>query len=311
MTVLKNLLFKPPYIGLLAFVGVFIVQGLGHTIMIVMEDLLGHEWMFQAAFAMGLVGLAMLLYGMTRPGETAATWWGFTAAMLLWTGWIEFTFIEYAHQMKVAPILGPGGEIEIKPEYLVMEASVAVLICTLLFFLLNKETKCNFFHWIQRNLRLPVGKPNPRHDRNFALITFIESIYLLWFFYLVLMVLYNPHWVGAEHPGTYVFFVLNTIWAIYLFSRLIKMWRVATAVRYAIATAIIAFTSYEIIGHWGIGEDIWVQPWEYGLELSLITLAIAVIIGISWFTPDHIKAKMNREARAREIEQSQPEAGQV
>jgi hypothetical protein len=313
MTAANNLFFKPPFIGLLAFVGVFIVQGLGHTIMIVMEDLLGHQWMFQAAFGMGLVGLGMLLYGMTRPGETAATWWGFVAAMLLWTGWIEFTFIEYAHQMNVAPIMSPDGGIDIKPEYLVMEASVAVLLVTLLFFLLNKETKCNFFRWIQRNCHLPVGKPTQGYERNFALITFIESIYLLWFFYLVLMVLYNPHWVGATHPITYIYFVLNTIWAIYLFGRLIRMWKVATAVRYGIATAIIAFTSYEIIGHWGIGEDIWVQPWEYGLELSLITLAIAVIIGLSWFTPDHIKAKLNREAREREQEQSkrQPQASGV
>jgi len=150
-----------------------------------------------------------------------------------------------------------------------------------------------------------VGKPNPRHERNFALLTFMESTMLLWFFYLLLLVLYNENWLGEHHPVTYGYFVLNTIWAVYLFRRLIRMWKVATAVRYAIATAIIAFTSYELLGRWDIGEDIWVQPWQYGMELSLITLAIAVIIGLSWFTPDHIKAKLDREARAMEEEQSQ------
>lgn len=296
---------KPPYIGLLAFVGVFIVQGLGHTIMIVMEDLLGHQWMFQSAFAMGLAGLAMLLYGMTRPGETAATWWGFAAAMLLWTGWVEFTFIQYAQQLAVPPLLDEAGGILTKPEYLLMESSVGVMVVALFYFLLNKETKCNFFRWIQRHAHLPVGKPNPRHERNFALITFMESIMLLWFFYLLLLVLYNENWLGAHHPLTYGYFVLNTIWAVYLFRRMIRMWKVPTAVRYAIATGIIAFTSYELLGRWDIGEDIWVQPGKYGMELSLITLAIAVIIGISWFTPDHIKAKLDREARAMEEEQSQ------
>lgn len=311
MNSFKRMFYKPPYIGLFAFVSVFIVQGLGHTIMIVMEDLLGHDYMFHVAFAMGLSGLAMLWYGMTRPGETAATWWGFFAAMALWTGWIEFTFIAYAHQMNVQPILDASGEIATKPEYLVMEASVAVMVVTLLYFLSNKETKCNFFRWIQRNFRLPVGKPNPRHERNFALITFIESIYLLWFFYLLLLVMYNEAWLGETHPFVYGYFVFNTIWAVYLISRMVKMWKVPTAIRYAIATAMVSYTSYELLGRWGIGEDIWVQPWKYGLELSLILLAIAVITAISWLTPDHIKAKLDREARAMENEQGKQNLGRA
>ncbi len=308
MSTAKQILFKPPYIGLLAFVSVFLLQGLGHTLMIVMELLLGHEYMFHTAFALGLAGLGMLLYGMTRTSEISATWWGYFAAMALWTGWVEFTFIVYALQMEVKPIVdATSGEILTKPEYLVMEASVGVMLVTFLYFLLNKETKCNFFHWLQKNLRLPVGKPNPRHERNFALITFIESIYLLWFFYTFLLVLYNEAWLGATHPVTYLLFGLNTIWAVFLFSRMIKMWKVPTAIRYAIATGIIAFNSYELVGRWGIGEDIWVQPSKYALELTVILGTLALITLASWLTPDHIKAKIDREARA--MEQAQSQAG--
>jgi hypothetical protein len=296
--------FKPPFIGLLAFVGVFIVQGLGHTTMALMHWLIP-EYEMQFAFVMGLAGLGMLLHGMRVPGETAATWWGFFAAMLMWTGWVEYAFIKYSRLLDVAPLLYADGEIATKPEYLLMEASVGVMLVVLCYFLLNKETKCNFFHWIQRNLKLPVGKPNPSHERNFALITFVESIFLLWFFYLLLLVVYNEAWLGETHPGTYVIFVLNTIWTIYLFSRLVKMWKVGTAIRYAIATGIIAFTSYELLGRWGIGPDIWMEPQQYMLELGLITLAIVVITAVSWLTPDHIKAKIEREARAFEEEQSQ------
>ena len=43
-------------------------------------------------------------------------------------------------------------------------------------FLLNKETKCNFFLWFQRNLKLKTGKPTPGHERNFAAITALTSI---------------------------------------------------------------------------------------------------------------------------------------
>lgn len=304
MSSVNRTYFKPPFIGLLAFLGVFVVQGLGHTTMAVMHWLLGDAWQFQAAFVMGLVGVAMLLYGMRVQGETAATWWGFFAAMLLWTGWVEFTFIEYSLQLAVPPLLDNAGEIATKPEYLLMESSVGVMVVTLLYFLLNKETKCNFFRWIQRKCRLPVGRPNPGHERNFALITFMESIFLLWFFYLFLLTIYNEAWLGETHPLTYVIFVLNTIWAVYLFRRLIKMWKVGTAIRYAIATAIIAFNSYELLGRWDIGPDIWMEPQKYGLELTAITLVVAAITAISWLTPDHIKARLDREARAFEEEQS-------
>jgi len=310
VSAIKRLFYKPPYIGLFAFVSVFIVQGLGHTVMAVMEIWLGHDHMFQVAFAMGLAGLAMLWYGMTRPGETAATWWGFFAAMAMWTGWVEFTFMTYAIQMEVKPILDAAGQVTSRPEYLVMEASVGVMICMLTYFVSNKETKCNFFRWIQRHARLPVGKPNPRHERNFALITFAESIFLLWFFYLLLMVLYNEAWLGEKHPLVYGYFVFNTIWAFYLIKRMIRMWKVPTAVRYAIATAIVSFTSYELIGRWGIGPDIWMMPREYGMELGLILLVVVVITAIAWLTPDHIKAKLDREARALENEQSQQATAQ-
>jgi len=306
MSSVNRTYFKPPFIGLLAFLGVFVVQGLGHTTMALMHWLIP-AWEMQFAFVMGLVGLGMLLYGMKVPGETAATWWGFFAAMLMWTGWVEYTFIQYSRLLEVPPLLDAAGEIATKPEYLLMEASVGVLMVSLCYFMLNKETKCNFFRWIQRRsgLQSVVGRPNPRHERNFALITFIESIYLLWFFYLFLLVIYNDAWIGEASPVMYVIFFFNTIWTLYLFSRLIKMWKVGTAIRYAIATGIVAFTSYEILGRWDIGPDLWMEPQAYWLELTLITLAIAVITAISWFTPDHIKAKIEREARAFEDEQSQ------
>lgn len=35
---LLNLLYRPPFVGLLAFIIVFVVQALGHTVMIVMEE---------------------------------------------------------------------------------------------------------------------------------------------------------------------------------------------------------------------------------------------------------------------------------
>ena len=50
-----SLFYRPPWVGLAAFLIVFVVQALGHTVMIVMEDYWpGQEYIYESAFAMGL-----------------------------------------------------------------------------------------------------------------------------------------------------------------------------------------------------------------------------------------------------------------
>ena len=100
--VITRLLYRPPWVGLLAFVIVFVVQALGHTVMIVMEDVWpGEGYVYQSAFAMGLVGAVMLFYGMRSEKEVFATWMGFWAGTFLWTGWIEFSFVWNAAWLEV------------------------------------------------------------------------------------------------------------------------------------------------------------------------------------------------------------------
>ena len=91
---LMSLLYRPPWVGLLAFIIVFVVQALGHTVMIVMEDVWpGADYVYQSAFAMGLFGAVLLFLGMRHTNEVSATWYGFWAGTFLWTGWIEFSFV--------------------------------------------------------------------------------------------------------------------------------------------------------------------------------------------------------------------------
>ncbi|MEZ5564991.1 MAG: hypothetical protein R3F24_05510 [Gammaproteobacteria bacterium] len=189
-----------------------------------------------------------------------------------------------------------AGEIATKAEYLVMMSSVGVLGATMAFFMLNKETKCNMFVWFQRNLGLRTGKPSRGHERNFAAITCLETIYVIWFCYLVLLFVYDDNILGDRHPVTYAIFFVNTVWAIYLFRRLIQMWKVTTAIRYGIPTAIIAWNSVEIAGRWNLFVSVWEKPQEYGLEMGLIAAAIAVAALLAVKTPAHPKAKL-RDSR--------------
>ena len=69
------------------------------------------------------------------------------------------------------------------------------------------------------------------------------------------------------------------------------------AIRYAIPTAIIAYTSYEIIGRWGILVEFWVYPKEYLSELLMIFGAISLGILIAVITPEGEKQRLSEEQR--------------
>jgi hypothetical protein len=295
---LVNAMYRPPWVGLLAFVIVFVVQALGHTVMIVMEEVWpGQNYIYESAFAMGLLGAVLLFIGMRSANEVSATWLGFWAGTFLWTGWIEFSFVWSGNYLNVPDLMDPNvpGAIATKAEYLVMMSSLGILGATLTYFLLNKETKCNFFIWFQRNLGLKTGKPNPNHERNFAAITALETIYVVWFFYLFLLFLYDENILGDRHPVTYGIFFLNVIWAVYLFQRLMKFWRVTTAIRYGIPTAIIAWNAVEIAGRWHLFTEFWEKPQEFWLEMSLVTAGVVIAGLLASRTPAHKKAELSRE----------------
>ncbi len=297
MATAKNIFARPPFIGLLAFVIVFVVQALGHTVMIAMENIFGEAYVYQSAFALGALGAVLLFIGMKHPGEVAGTWYGFWAGTFLWTGWVEFAFVWNANFLGVPDLMDThlAGEIATKAEYLVMMSSVGILGATLAFFMLNKETKCNMFVWFQRNLKMRTGKPSRGYQRNFAAITCLETIYVIWFCYLVLLFVYDENILGDRHPVTYAIFFVNTVWSVYLFQRLVQMWKVTTAIRYGIPTAIIAWNSVEIAGRWNLFVSVWEKPQEYGLEMGLIGAAIAVAAFLAVKTPAHQKAALQDE----------------
>jgi hypothetical protein len=257
----------------------------------------GQNYIYESAFAMGLLGAVLLFIGMRSANEVSATWLGFWAGTFLWTGWIEFSFVWSGNYLNVPDLMDPNvpGAIATKAEYLVMMSSLGILGATLAYFLLNKETKCNFFIWFQRNLGLKTGKPNPDHERNFAAITALETIYVVWFFYLFLLFLYDENILGDRHPVTYGIFFLNVIWAVYLFQRLMKFWRVTTAIRYGIPTAIIAWNAVEIAGRWHLFTEFWEKPQEFWLEMSLVTAGVVIAGLLASRTPAHKKAELSRE----------------
>ena len=279
---LKNL-YHPPAPGILAYLLVFVVQALGHSLMVLMEQVFGSAYVYQSATALGIAGAVMVWLGRNRE-ELPATLLGFAGGSLVWDGWVEFAFHFYARHLNVAPLI-ENGEIVTKQEYLVLPSSIGVLFATLLFFYFNKDTRCNFFLWFQRNLRMNPGEPASARGRNIASIVAMETIYITWFFYIMLLVLYDKSIAGDRHPATYAALFGTLVWSVFLLTRLVRFARMAPALRYAIPTAIVSWNVVEILGRWNMFTEIWINPRKYALEMGLVVLGFVVAALLAVLAP--------------------------
>ncbi len=290
---MKINIYDRPLIGILAFLIVLFTMPLGHALMIMIEKALGHSYQYHGAFLLGILGTILLGIGAKSGKETKATWLGFFGAILLWTGWVEFAFVWSAHHVGVQPFV-ENGEIVTKPEYLIMPSSIGLLFSSMLYFLFNGTTRCNFFTWFRRRLKLKLPNEGAGKKRNFAVITAMETIYIMWFFYILLLIVYDKSILGDQHPATYGVFVGSLTWSLYLFIRLIKYRKIAPAIRYAIPTVVIFWNAVEILGRWDFFKEIWVEPMNYILEMGLILVAFIVVSVAALITPkkrldiDHI-----------------------
>jgi hypothetical protein len=274
--------YQAPIPAIIAVLIVYFWQGLGHTVMYLME----HRWfpdqVLLVAFLGGLIGAIMIYVGRNK-SENAATLLGFAGGSLVWLGWIEFSFVWVADDLGVQEAM--WGAKPTLPEYRVMLSSVGVMFASLLFFFFNKETRCNAFMWLHRHLRMNLGDKNPAAQRNLCSIVAMETIYVTWFFYIYLLMIYNPDIFGTEHGVTFASCAFFGVWAIYLIQRLWWYQRMAPALRYAIPTAIIAWNVNEILEKWGHLDEIWVKPQQYAFELSMFAAALVLVIVLAVVSP--------------------------
>lgn len=274
--------YQAPLPAIIAVIIVYFWQGMGHFVMHQMQHAWfpGHDLM--AAFWIGVVGLVMVYVGRNK-SENAATLLGFGGGSLIWLSWIEFSFVWVARELDVAP--ANWGAKPTLPEYRVMLSSVGVMFATLVFFFFNRDTRCNAFMWLHRHLRMNLGEKTSAMSRNVASIVAMETIYVTWFFYIYLLMIYNPDILGTDHWATFASCILFGVWALYLIQRLWWFQRMAPALRYAIPTAIIAWNVNEILEKWGHLDEIWVKPAEYALELSLVTAALVIVVVLAIVSP--------------------------
>jgi len=276
-------LWRAPFVGIAVVIIMILGIGLAHALMRAIEEALGHDNTYIASIFLGLGAMIALWYGIKSKSENFATWIGFFSGIVVWMTWVEFFYMYYGRKNFGLMPRMEDGIVTTEPEYLIMAGTIGVLLTMLFYYTFDKDTRCNMFVWIQNRLRLREGlgpSTKTARDRNYAIITFMETFYVTWFMYGWNLLIFDPAFVGF---GASAFFAeaatvfISITWGGFCFSRLLKYRRTSTAVRYGLPTANILWISVEISSRWGILTEIWLYPQQYATELLLILAAFTVL----------------------------------
>ena len=273
-------LYRPPWVGLLALLIVFLAVPLSHSITTLVGYTVGRDRSLLVLFPIGVIGLVALLYGIRRNTEVSGTLIGFLTGYLLWTGWASyaFRFNEISLSLPMA-VFEDGSRRPI--HLLFIQGSIGICIVTLLYFIFDRQTRCNAFMWIQRITGMG-GLRQSAQTRNYCRVTFIETVYVIWFFYALSLFLGDSRYLGYHHPVTYGVLGFLSLWGLYLLWRLMKFTRLMAGIRYAIPTKAIFWIPFgEFFPRYGFYEEIWLKPWEYKWYMVTALAAFILLIIIS------------------------------
>ena len=285
-----------PWRTIVSFLLVLFAMPLGHALMILMEKFMDEGAMHVAGFAMGFVGLVLVIVGVFVKGDTRQTLWGLFGGLLFWTGWVEFLFLYYARRYGVQPEM-ENGVVVTKPEYLIMPASFGLWMMVMTMYIFSTKNGCDFITWIQKMVfrsrrKVIAAQPMTRHT---SIVTFMELNMMLWGLYLLLMFCYDKRFVGDHHPVTFFVGLGCLVASVFMFLKQLRIASWGANIRMAIATVIVFWTPVEILGRINFFKEFWVEPEKYRLQMIAI-LAVFIVLGFYLW----IKRKQHRRAKTND-----------
>ena len=254
--------------------------------MILMEHFLDETTLHYAAFAMGAVGMLMVIAGVFAKGDTRQTLWGLFGGLLFWTGWVEFLFMYFANRFGTQPELDPvTGEVVTRPEYLILPASFGFWMMVMVLYLFSTRNGCNFINWWQRLLfkgkkNEIAARPMTRHT---SMVTFMELMMILWASYLLLMFCYDDVFLGENHPVTLLVGLGCLIGSFFIFAKQLRIPSWGANIRMAIATVIVFWTPIEVLGRMNLFSEIWTDPLNHVTEMVVILIVFVVLAFNLWY----------------------------
>ena len=303
-----------------AFLLVLATMPLGHALMRVMEDTMSVTVMNRCAFAMGAVGLAIVIWGVFVKGDVKQTPMGLFGGLLFWTGWVEFLFgyfamrfgvhydlvgsgvvqttteyvngIGVSHEMLINGVNVkdiPAAELKAlrgsRPEYLIMPASFGFWVMFIVLYIFGSKTGCHALNWLQRVF---FGKKRDevvpsRLSRHNAITVFEELNVMMWTCYLLLMFVYDPVFLGDSHPVTIAIAIGCLVGSIFMFRYQLKLGTWGPNIRMAISTVVVFWTAVEVFARNKLLTEFWVSPLQHIPEMVSILvcfLALGVFVAI-------------------------------
>ena len=309
-----------------SFFLVLFTMPLGHALMKVMETTMTASVLHYSAFAMGAVGLAMVIAGVFVKGDTKQTLWGLFGGLLFWTGWVEFLFAYYAARYGVHyDLVGSGivtttteylngigvshqtliNGVDIKdipvaelkamtgsrPEYLIMPATFGIWMMFMVIYIFNTRTGCHAYNWLQkvffRDKRDEIVPRSMSHHA--SITTFLELNVMMWTLYLALMFMYDPVFLGDSHPVTLIVAVGCLVGSVFMFRYQLKLEAWGANIRMAVSTVIIFWTFIEVFARNNLLSEFWVDPMNHKVEMFTI---LACFVALAAFVT--VRAVRNR-----------------
>ena len=267
---------QPPLLGLLAFLVIITWRPVAHSLTILIHDLLSGSARVAASFVVGALGIVLLWKGFKRD-ENTATMMGILAGSLIWTGWAEESFNGFAMLLDIQP-LEWNGFVLFTPGLLMIESSVILLIIMLFILGSNKDTQCRMFLWFHRNLRIWPAKRTPGYKRQFARVAAMEYLFVVWFFYVFNILIFDPRILGPDSPVTAGILLALAVWGSWLVWKLTRIRDPGPALRYAIPAVGCWWVLIESGAAMGIFTEVWIRPREF----PLIMASVAVICLFTW-----------------------------
>ena len=299
-----------------SFFLVLFTMPLGHALMKIMESTMSATVLHYSAFAMGAVGLAMVIFGVFVKGDTKQTLWGLFGGLLFWTGWVEFLFAYYAARYGVHyDLVGSGtvstvteylngigvtNEIFIngvnikdmtveqlksltgsRPEYLIMPATFGIWMMFMVLYLFNTRSGCHAFNWLQKVLfrgrREEIVPHSMSHHA--SITTFLELNVMMWTLYLALMFVYDPVFLGDSHPVTLALAIICLVGSVFMFRYQLRLGAWGANIRMAISTVVIFWTFIEVFSRNELLKEFWVDPMNHKVEMiSILVCFIALAV---------------------------------
>jgi hypothetical protein len=270
-----------PFTGVVALLLVFSGIALANTTLALQHAWIsGPSWGDTAAsMLMGSLGIALVWRGL-RAGDARGSFLGYAGGSLIWMGYFEWTWLNFAQWLGVDMLVIDGVPV-LPPTMLLVQASSLIFFPLVLLTAANKDTRCRMMLWIRRRLGLKTGSPTPGHRHQAARVTATETLFIIWFVYLLTIAVYDPRLLGRGDLVSALAIGALTLWGIYLLGRLLKISSPGAAIRYAIPTGYLLTMPVDALAQRGWFPAVWIKPLEYPLAaivaLSIFALAAVVL----------------------------------